>query len=55
VRAIRKAGYAFSEEEIDIGVRALAAPIFDHEGKIAAALLFLDPLKESMTRRRKRS
>jgi len=43
VKAIRKAGYAFSEEEIDIGVRALAAPIFDHEGKIAAGLVVFGP------------
>jgi IclR family KDG regulon transcriptional repressor len=43
VKTIRKAGYAFSEEEIDIGVRALAAPIFDHEGKIAAGLVVFGP------------
>jgi IclR family KDG regulon transcriptional repressor len=43
VKAIRKAGYAFSEEEIDIGVRALAVPIFDHEGKIAAGLVVFGP------------
>jgi len=43
VKAIRKAGYAFSEEEIDLGVRALAAPIFDHEGKIAAGLVVFGP------------
>ena len=43
IRAIRKAGYAFSEEEIDLGVRALAAPIFDHEGKIAAGLVVFGP------------
>jgi|WetSurSiteA1Bulk_404760.scaffolds.fasta_scaffold31474_2 IclR family transcriptional regulator, KDG regulon repressor len=43
IRAIRKAGCAFSEEEIDLGVRALAAPIFDHEGKIAAGLVVFGP------------
>ena len=45
VKAIRKAGYAFSEEEIDKGVRALAAPIFDHEGKIAAGLVVFGPIQ----------
>jgi IclR family transcriptional regulator, KDG regulon repressor len=45
VKAIRKAGYAFSEEEIDLGVRALAAPIFDHEGKIAAGLVVFGPIQ----------
>ena len=43
IKGIRKAGYAFSEEEIDLGVRALAAPIFDHEGKIAAGLVVFGP------------
>jgi len=43
IKAIRKAGYAFSEEEIDLGVRALAAPVFDHEGKIAAGLVVFGP------------
>jgi IclR family transcriptional regulator, KDG regulon repressor len=45
IKAIRKAGYAFSEEEIDLGVRALAAPIFDHEGKIAAGLVVFGPVQ----------
>jgi len=45
VKAIRKAGYAFSEEEIDLGVRALAVPIFDHEGKIAAGLVVFGPVQ----------
>jgi len=43
IKGIRKAGYAFSEEEIDLGVRALAAPIFDHEGRIAAGLVVFGP------------
>jgi len=43
VRAIRKTGYAFSEEEIDVGVRALAVPIFDHQGKIVAGLVVFGP------------
>ena len=43
IRAIRKAGYSFSEEEIDLGVRALAVPVFDHEGKIAAGLVVFGP------------
>ena len=42
-KAIRKAGYAFSEEEIDLGVKALAAPIFDQDGKIAAGLVVFGP------------
>ena len=45
IKGIRKAGYAFSEEEIDLGVRALAAPIFDHEGRIAAGLVVFGPVQ----------
>jgi IclR family transcriptional regulator, KDG regulon repressor len=45
LKAIRKAGYAFSEEEIDLGVRAMAAPVFDHEGKIAAGLVVFGPIQ----------
>ena len=43
VMTIREVGYAISDEEIDPGVMALAAPIFDHEGKIMAGLVVLGP------------
>ncbi len=39
LKRIRELGYAFSDEEIDPGIRALAAPIFDHEGNIMAGLV----------------
>jgi DNA-binding IclR family transcriptional regulator len=45
LKAIRKAGYAFSEEEISLGVRAFAAPIFNHEGKIIAGLTVFGPIQ----------
>ena len=45
LKAIRKAGYAFSEEEISLGVRAFAAPIFNHEGKISAGLTVFGPIQ----------
>src|SRR4030043_1100600 len=45
LKAIRKVGYAFSEEEITLGIRALAAPILDNEGKIVAALVVFGPIQ----------
>jgi len=40
---IQKAGYVFSDEEVDVGVRALSAPIFDPLGKISAGLGIVGP------------
>jgi len=45
LKAIRKVGYAFSEEEITLGIRALAAPILDNEGKIIAGLVVFGPIQ----------
>lgn len=54
VNAIRRAGYAFSQEEIDLGIRALAAPIFDHEGRIAAGLVVFGPAQRIDDQRKKK-
>lgn len=35
---IRKAGYAFDDEEGEIGLNCVAAPIRDYEGKVVAAI-----------------
>jgi IclR family transcriptional regulator, KDG regulon repressor len=43
METIREVGYAVSDEEIDPGVMALAAPIFDHESKIMAGLVVFGP------------
>jgi DNA-binding IclR family transcriptional regulator len=39
---IRKAGYAVSDEELIPGIRALAAPIRDEHGQVAAAVSVAD-------------
>jgi DNA-binding IclR family transcriptional regulator len=35
---IREKGYAFDDEEYEVGVRAVAAPIRNQKGKVAAAV-----------------
>jgi IclR family transcriptional regulator, pca regulon regulatory protein len=35
---IRQQGYAFNDEELEIGLRAVAAPIWDHTNHVVAAI-----------------
>jgi IclR family transcriptional regulator, KDG regulon repressor len=45
LRVIRKQGYALSREEINIGVMAFAAPIYNHEGQTVAGLVVAAPIQ----------
>jgi len=38
---VRDRGYALVEQEVEVGVRSLAVPVFDKNGKIAAAVAVL--------------
>ena len=38
VRRVRRQGYAFEDEECDEGTRCVAAPIYNAEGRIVAAV-----------------
>jgi DNA-binding IclR family transcriptional regulator len=40
---IRREGYAYDEEEHDVGIKAVAAPIFDNEKKPIAAVVVAGP------------
>jgi len=40
---IRQQGYGFDDEEFEVGIRAVSAPIYDTEGKIAAAMSVTGP------------
>jgi len=40
---VRKQGFAVDEEEIDLGVTALAAPVFNHEALPVAAVVLIGP------------
>ena len=43
LREIRKKGYAFSDQEVDRDVRAIAAPIFNSRGELVAGLSVVGP------------
>jgi IclR family KDG regulon transcriptional repressor len=40
---IRERGYAIEDEEYDVGLRSIAAPVRDHTGQVVAALGVLGP------------
>ena len=39
----RRKGYSFDNEEIDIGINAVGAPVFDHDGEPIAAVVAVGP------------
>lgn len=41
--AIRARGYSVADETLEVGLVAIAAPIFDHDGRIAGALSIAGP------------
>ncbi len=43
VAKVRKLGYAVDNEEFAIGIRCVAAPIFDHAGRVVAAVTVSGP------------
>jgi DNA-binding IclR family transcriptional regulator len=43
--AIRAKGYAFDDEEIEIGLRCVAAPIRNHSGNVIAAISVAAPVQ----------
>jgi IclR family KDG regulon transcriptional repressor len=48
LQKIREQGYAISDQEIYIGTTAIAAPIFDHAGKVSASISVAGP-RERLT------
>src|SRR5690606_21026963 len=46
-KAVRQAGIARSEGQFNAGFLGLSAPVFDHEGAIAAALTVIGPAAAS--------
>lgn len=39
----RRRGFSLDREEIDVGINAVGAPVFDHEGKAVAAIVVPGP------------
>jgi len=48
LKRIRKQGFAFSDQEADLGAKAIGAPIFNHKGELVAGLSIAGP-KERIT------
>jgi DNA-binding IclR family transcriptional regulator len=46
LKEIKKNGYAYTDQEVDIGARAIAAPIFNIEGRIIAAISVAGPIHQ---------
>ena len=38
IAAVRAAGYCIVDQELEVGLRSLAAPLYDHTGSVAAAI-----------------
>jgi DNA-binding IclR family transcriptional regulator len=43
LRRIRQQGYAVAQEELEVGLSAVAAPIWNHEGEVVAAVSVSGP------------
>jgi DNA-binding IclR family transcriptional regulator len=43
--SIRTKGYAIDDEEIEVGLRCVAAPIRDHSGQVVAAISVAAPVQ----------
>ncbi len=43
LKVARKRGYAVDREEIDLGINAVAAPVFDHRARAVAAVVVAGP------------
>jgi DNA-binding IclR family transcriptional regulator len=41
----RKRGFSLDREEIDVGINAVGAPVFDHEGNAVAAVVVAGPAR----------
>ncbi len=43
LQTVREQGYSIDDEEIELGLKCVAAPIFNHHGKVIAAISCATP------------
>ena len=48
IERARKEGVAYDNEELDIGVKCIAAPIFDRAGRVVASISISGPAQRFM-------
>jgi len=51
---VRRQGYAVCDGEMEVGVRAIAAPIFDNENRVIGSVTIVAPAERLDQRARKR-
>lgn len=44
LQVVRECGYAIDDEEIEVGLKCIAAPIFNHQGKVIASISCASPV-----------
>lgn len=44
LKKVKQQGYAIDDEEIELGLRCVAAPIFNHQGKVIASISCAAPI-----------
>jgi DNA-binding IclR family transcriptional regulator len=54
LKAIVKQGFSFSDQEVDLGARAIGAPLFDHKGKVVGGLTVAGPRERISDREKER-
>ena len=43
LKEIKKQGFSIDDEEIELGLKCIAAPIFDHQGNVIASISCASP------------
>jgi IclR family transcriptional regulator, KDG regulon repressor len=55
LEAVRASGLAVSNQDVVLGMAAVGAPVFDHDGRVCAAVSISGPVATILDERRERS